>query len=191
LPLDLENRSGWPPDLTILLQKYPREIWPGHANLGETARFWLERHRRFRALGGTLGAAMAQFREGTLSADRFASLFAPRLQVFLSELEGHHHVEDLYYFPVFRMAEKRLVRGFDVLEGDHATIHAAILAVVDAANELLRRVDGDPDSRRTATGAYSDASDRLLGSLLRHLDDEEDLIVPVILDRGEGALFHG
>ena len=187
--LELESRDGWPPDLAVLLKKYPREIWPGHANLGETARFWLERHRRFRALGGTLGAATAQFREGMLSAERFASFFAPRLQVFLSELEGHHQVEDLYYFPVFRMAEKRLVRGFDVLEGDHATIHAAILGVVDAANELLRRVDGDPDSRRTATGAYSEASDWLLGGLLRHLDDEEDLIVPIILDRGEETLF--
>jgi hypothetical protein len=35
---------------------------------------------------------------------------------------------------------------------------------------------------------YADASGLLLKGLVRHLDDEEDLIVPLILDRGEDAL---
>ena len=32
------------------------------------------------------------------------------------------------------------------------------------------------------------ASGALIKGLIRHLDDEEDLIVPLILDRGEDAL---
>jgi hypothetical protein len=78
-----------------------------------------------------------------------------------------------------------------VLEGDHDQIHQEIGAVVDAANGLLQRMASDPDARRTATDEYAGASDRLLKSLLRHLGDEEDLIIPVILDRGEGQLFPG
>ena len=35
---------------------------------------------------------------------------------------------------------------------------------------------------------YAAASGALLKGLIRHLDDEEDLIVPLILDRGEEAL---
>ena len=35
---------------------------------------------------------------------------------------------------------------------------------------------------------YADASAALLKGLVRHLDDEEDLIVPLILDRSEEAL---
>lgn len=175
----------------MLLEKYPREVWPTHANLGETAKFWLGRHNMFRELSAMLGKATADFREGTMPADAFRPFFAPRLQFFLQQLEGHHQVEDLHYFPVFRTAETRLVRGFDVLEGDHEEIHREIGAVVDAANALLQRMESDADARRTATDAYAATSDRLLQSLLRHLDDEEDLIIPVILDRGEGQLFSG
>ena len=189
MTLDLETRSGWPPDLRILLEKYPRDVWPGHANLGQTAQFWLGRHAMFRELGAMLGKATADFHAGSMSADAFRPFFAPRLQFFLQELEGHHYVEDLHYFPVFRAAEARLVRGFDVLEGDHEQIHRDIGAVIDAANGLLRRMDSDPDSRRAATDDYAMTSDRLLNRLLRHLDDEEDLIIPVILDRGESQLF--
>jgi len=40
-----------------------------------------------------------------------------------------------------------------------------------------------------ATDRDADTSERLLKFLVRHLDDEEDLIVPVILDQGERKLF--
>ena len=46
----------------------------------------------------------------------------------------------------------------------------------------------DADRLRFAGDAYADASDRLMILLGRHLDDEEDLIVPLILDRGEHDL---
>jgi iron-sulfur cluster repair protein YtfE (RIC family) len=187
--LQLPNRQGWPPELRVLLEKYPREVWPTHANLGQTAQFWLGRHNMFRELGAMLGKATADFREGTLPADAFRPFFAPRLRFFLQELEGHHHIEDAHYFPVFRAAEPRLIRGFDVLEGDHDEIHREIGAVVDSANALLQRMASGPDDRRTATDQYAATSDRLLKSLLRHLVDEEDLIIPVILDRSEAALF--
>jgi hypothetical protein len=61
--------------------------------------------------------------------------------------------------------------------------------VVDSANALLRSNASDSDARQAATDRYAGSSERLLKSLLRHLDDEEDLIVPVILDRGERELF--
>jgi hypothetical protein len=189
LDLDLGSRAGWPADLRILVEKYPREMWTGHANLGETARFWLERHGFFRKLGGGLAEVTTEFRDGRLPVERFRALFAPRLQLFLSHLEGHHQIEDLHFFPVFRAAEARLARGFDVLEGDHEAIHREIVGVVDAANGLLWAMDGPADPQRRATDLYADASERLLNSLLRHLDDEEDLIVPVILDQGERRLF--
>jgi Hemerythrin HHE cation binding domain len=189
LTLELGSRAGWPAELRILLQKYPREIWPAHANLGETARFWLKRHEFFRKLGGSLGAATAEFREGRVGAEPFRAFFAPRLQLFLSQLEGHHQIEDVHFFPLFRAAEARLARGFEVLEGDHDAIHREISGVVEAANRLLHAIEGPADPQRAATELYADASERLLNSLARHLEDEEDLIVPVILEQGERQLF--
>jgi hemerythrin-like domain-containing protein len=191
LTLKLDTRAGWPADLRVLLEKYPREVWPGHANLGEMARFWLDRHDGFRELGGVLMDATAEFREGKLTPDQFRRFFVPRLQFFLQSLEGHHQIEDHHYFPVFRAAETRLVKGFDVLENDHETLHAAIMGTVDAANALLGTLDRDADARRAATDTYAHASERLVRSMGRHLDDEEDLIVPVILDQGERKLFWG
>jgi hypothetical protein len=41
---------------------------------------------------------------------------------------------------------------------------------------------------RYAGDAFADSGDRLIRMLDRHLDDEEDLIVPLILERSEGAL---
>jgi hypothetical protein len=41
---------------------------------------------------------------------------------------------------------------------------------------------------RFAGEAYAEASNRLLAMLDRHLTDEEDLIVPLILERGEADL---
>ncbi len=191
LSLDLQSRAGWPEELRVLIERYPREAWTGHGNLGEVAQFWLDRHAEFRALGKMLAQATEDFREAKLTPDAFRRFFAPRLQFFLQGLEGHHQIEDFQYFPIFRRAEPRLLKGFDVLEGDHEAIHADILRVVEAANGLLRTLEGGSDALRAATDAYAETSGRLLKSLVRHLDDEEDLIVPVILDQGERKLFYG
>ena len=58
----------------------------------------------------------------------------------------------------------------------------------DTANALLRALAGDADALRRCGDDYAAASGALLKGLIRHLDDEEDLIVPLILDRGEAAL---
>ncbi|HSP48635.1 MAG TPA: hemerythrin domain-containing protein [Pseudolabrys sp.] len=186
--LALARRSGWPEDLRVLIARFPREQWQGHANLGAMTRFWLSRHDMFRELATMIQTIEAQFREGTLSSAEFPRQFVPRLQFLLSQLGVHHQIEDLHYFPIFRAADMRLVRGFDVLEGDHHHIHADMAATADTANAMLRALTGDADALRRCGDAYAAASGDLLKGLIRHLDDEEDLIVPLILDRGEAAL---
>jgi hypothetical protein len=190
-PSSLDTRTGWPQDLRVLVDQYPREVWPGHANLGEMARFWLQRHDGFRQLGRALQTATGDFRSGLITPRDFQNWFAPRLQHFLGQLHEHHNVEDFHYFPLFRAAEERLARGFDVLENDHEVIHAAILATVESANGLLQSLEKDADAQRFAGDGYAEVSDRLLKQLLQHLGDEEDLIIPVILDRGERKLGIG
>jgi iron-sulfur cluster repair protein YtfE (RIC family) len=186
--LALASRSGWPEELRVLMARFPREQWQGHANLGEMARFWLSRHAMFRELSGNIAEITAAFRSGELPAADFPRQLVPRLQFMLSQLNVHHQIEDLHYFPIFRAAEERLARGFDVLEGDHHAIHADMAATADAANALLRALADKSDALKGAGDDYAQASGRLIKGLNRHLDDEEDLIVPLILDRGEDAL---
>jgi len=189
--LALARRSGWPEDLRVLVARYPREQWQGHANLGEMARFWLSRHEMFRELATMIAAIEAEYRSGALPAAEFPRQLVPRLQFLLQQLGVHHQIEDLHYFPIFRAAEARLARGFDVLEGDHHAIHADMAATAETANALLRALAGEPHALKRCGDDYAQASGMLIKGLIRHLDDEEDLIVPLILDRGEEALGVG
>ena len=186
--LALARRTGWPEDLRVLIARFPREQWQGHANLGEMARFWLSRHEMFRELAATIRTVETQFRDGALPPAEFPRHLVPRLQFLLSQLDLHHQIEDLHYFPIFRAAEARLARGFDVLEGDHHAIHADMEHAATTANALLRALASKPQALQRCGDDYAAASDALLRGLIRHLDDEEDLIVPLILDRGEQAL---
>jgi hemerythrin-like domain-containing protein len=184
----LERRDGLPEDLRFLAERYPREEWQDHSNIRGMAMLWLQRHDMFRELGGILTGAISGFREGKTSPREFAGFFAPRLNFFLGHLDGHHNIEDQVYFPAFARAESRLKRGFDILDSDHHLIHGALEQNAETANAFLQALDGDADKQRFAADAYADANERLVAMLSRHLDDEEDLIIPLILDRGDHGL---
>ncbi len=190
LPKDLriESRKKLPEDLRFLVEKYPRETWEGHANIGDMARFWLQRHDMFRELSGMLQKSVGDYREGLLQPPEFARWFAPRLRFFLQQLHGHHEVEDLHYFPVFARAEPRLQRGFDILDSDHHVIHDALERNGETARAFLMALQQDDDAKRFAADAYADENARLIEMLTRHLYDEEDIIIPLMLDRGEESL---
>ena len=194
--LGLAQREGWPAELRVLAERYPREVWAGHANLGAMAQFWLARHDMFRQLAASLEAGTARFRAGESATADYPQWFAPRLQFFLEQLHAHHQIEDFHYFPIFRAADERLARGFDVLEADHVALHHDIERSVAAANAMLRALANntgvsDADALRRAGDDYAAASGPLLKGLARHLEDEEDIIVPLILARGEDALGVG
>ncbi len=115
-------------------------------------------------------------------------MFVPRLQFLLEQLDVHHQIEDYHHFPRLRAADERLARGFDILEQDHHAIHADMAATAQAANAMLHALAGDADTLRRRGDDYAAASGKLIAGLVQHLDDEEDLIVPLVLDRGEEAL---
>ena len=184
----LETREGLPDDLRFLAEQYPRGEWQAHSNIHGMAGFWLQRHDMFREMGVLLTGGIADYREGRKDAREFAAFFAPRLNLFLGNLDGHHNVEDHHYFPVFAKAEPRLKRGFDILDGDHHLIHDALERNAETANAFLRALQESEDRQRFAADAYADENSRLIAMLKRHLDDEEDLIIPLILDRGDRDL---
>ena len=184
----LETREGLPDDLRFLVEQYPRGEWQAHSNIHGMAGFWLQRHDMFREMGVLLTGGIADYREGRSDARQFASFFAPRLNFFLGHLDGHHNIEDHHYFPIFARVESRLKRGFDILDSDHHLIHDALERNAGTANEFLRALDENEDRQRFAADGYASENERLVAMLKRHLDDEEDLIIPLILDRGDRDL---
>lgn len=181
---DLDQRQGLPAELLFLLLRHPRDAWSG-GRLGVTAQFWLERHAAFRQLGEALQQRADAFLGQASEAEDFRDWFAPRLQMLLSELQGHHQIEDLHYFPAFRAAEPKLVPGFEILDRDHKTLHNSLVETAEAANALLQALARDPQAAAGPAEDYAATSRRLLTRMLRHLDDEEDLVIPLLIARGE------
>jgi hypothetical protein len=187
--LHLPTRRGLPNEVAYLREAYPRADWQGHANYGELAGFWLHMHDSLRGQGGQLKQATDAFGQGRWPAGAdFPSVFVPRFNQFLGHLNGHHQIEDSAYFPKFRALDPRMVAGFAILEADHGLIHEQIVASVDAARTLLQALAQGGDAQRYAVDAYSGVTDRLLDLLGRHLADEEDLVIPGMLEHGERSL---
>jgi hemerythrin-like domain-containing protein len=185
---ELSTRADLPEDLKFLLKRYPRENWTGNPNVGPTAAFWLQRHAMFRELGGSLLNGATNYWEEKIGADDFRKWLVPRLQFFLSSLDDHHRVEDGAYFPRFQAIEPKLARGFEILDSDHHILHDNIERIIVTVNTLLQADARDKDALRWAADAHADASASMLGMLGRHLDDEEDLVIPLLMDRGEASL---
>lgn len=181
---DLDHRSGWSEELKGLLARHPRPTWSQARS--PIAQFWLDRHEEFRRTAVELQAMTRTFRAGRKSPEELAGWTAPRLHAFLASLHGHHQIEDFHYFPAFREARKELAVGFDVLASDHELLHRGIIEMMDTFNSLLV-LAGAPgaasrDALLLAGERYVDVVDVMLRRLARHLDDEEDLIIPVMLD---------
>jgi hypothetical protein len=187
-PFALDARNALPAEWLALLQRHPRAGWADHPNLGMTARFWLDRHAAFRGLGRDLQKRAEGFQGGGVALEDFQTWFAPRLQLLLGELNGHHQVEDFHYFPVFRRAAPQLDAGIDLLDRDHKTLHLDLVETAEAANALLQALARQPAGAEGPAAAYAETSTRLLRRMERHLDDEEDLVIPLFLERGEAAL---
>ena len=178
-------------ELRVLARRHPRETWTAHANLGETARFWLRRHALFRQLDGIIRDGAEAALDGRTEAAEFKPRLARHLGWYLRQLEEHHWVEDHHYFPVFRRAEPRLAAGFELLERDHDAIHAAIGGIIERANAVLAQQGAGGAAFRSDLARFRDAHVDLGRELGRHLDDEEDLVIPLILERGEPSLIGG
>ncbi|MDA8870442.1 hemerythrin domain-containing protein [Rhizobiaceae bacterium] len=185
--LNIDVRSGLPEDWTFLLEKHPKDTWQGNSRLGEHATFWLAIHRNFRMMAAHLTSVSNDYREGRVDGETFRRALAPRLQQFLGTLDHHHRIEDHHFFPHFIAAEPRFEAGIALLEADHEVIDEQVHTMVERANALLR-AQGQEAVKRSGAD-FADGSDRIVALLHRHLDDEEDIVVPLMLDRGEVELL--
>jgi hemerythrin HHE cation binding domain-containing protein len=186
--LSADSSGNWPGELLFLLERHPRTSWP--IARSATVAFWLDVHNRLRRDAAGLDAAGDEYRGGRLSPAQLAVVAAPRLRGLVAAMQGHHQIEDFEYFPEFRRAEPRLATGFDRLEREHALLSRSVDAALAALAELHAVVErrAEPATAATlklAAQRYVDAAATLSADLLRHLHDEENLVVPLLLERGD------
>ncbi len=184
---DLATRTGLPDALRVLVAEYPRDGWQADPNFQGLVAFWLERHMMFRKLMGMMQADARALLDREIDPQRFAGKLSRLGGMFVEQLHGHHTIEDTHYFPVLAAREPRIEKGFGILDRDHHALDAHLDRFVKGANGVLHRLD-DPGVLMTRTGRFEADLARLAALLDRHLADEEDLVVPVILRHGAAGL---
>ena len=177
---DLQHRKTLPDALRVLLNDYPREDWESHTNFDGLTRFWLERHLMFRDLQARLQEETRAYLAGATAPQTFGGQAARMGGFLIQQLHGHHQIEDHHYFPVLARAEPRLERGFILLDADHHALDAELQALTEAFNDTLRPLSAGTPARDQA-GRLEERLAGFGGFLDRHLSDEEELVVPVIL----------
>ena len=178
--LDLSHRTALPDALRVLLAEYPREAWEADPNFSALIRFWLDRHQMFRALIEQMDKDVQEALDGDMEPGFYVQKLARFGGGFANELHGHHQIEDMHYFPVLEQQDARISSGFGILDKDHHQIDALLHGFADAANQLLRD-PGTGSAFRDKSGAVKTELDRMAPMLDRHLVDEEELVVPVLL----------
>ena len=179
-PTDLTTRDRLPEALRALLRDYPRADWQGHDNFAGLVAFWLDRHLMFRRLTEALRRDAEAAIDRRMDAQSHAARLSRHGGMLVGQLHGHHQIEDMHYFPVLTRLERPLERGFEILDRDHHALDALLGRFTDAANAVLQGKDGP--------GPFHEELLSFERFLHRHLEDEEDLIVPVILKHGEDGL---
>jgi len=101
----------------------------------------------------------------------------------LQQLEGHHQIEDQHYFPQISILDSRAEKGFAMLDSDHDALHHMIEETVPVTNDALTAIQNGIDARG-AVEVLRKHQLNFQSQLLRHLSDEEELVVPVILEHG-------
>ncbi len=183
----LETRDALPEPLRVLLQDYPREAWEADANFSHLIRFWLDRHVMFRRIMATMRSETEQVLDRSMEPRTYAAHLSRYGSTFLNDLHGHHQIEDVHYFPHLKLLDARISRGFDILDRDHHAIDGHLHAFAEQANAVLHAIEAR-ENAESAQGTLKAGLKRLDGFLDRHLSDEEELVVPVLLKHAPAGM---
>ncbi|MEO1638482.1 MAG: hemerythrin domain-containing protein [Pseudomonadota bacterium] len=179
----LADRDGLPDALRVLVKEYPRETWETDPGFDELTRFWLDRHLMFRRLLEEVTKANQAVLDTNLDPQRYAATLSRYGGMLVQGLHEHHTIEDQYYFPKLSQNDSRILKGFDILDSDHHALDRYLLDFTTKANATLQGAQ-TTSGLVDAVGALHTATGQLANLLDRHLIDEEELVVPVILRYG-------
>lgn len=185
-PLALDRRKGLPDALLTLAKRHPRAGWADSAGMSGTAGMWLERHGFFRALSEHIRDGLRGFGAGRQDSGAYLARFQREMGALLSQLDGHHRIEDGHYFPLFAQAAPQMKQGFEILDRDHHTLHESLHGLATASRELISLAQGGRAEAdiRDAGARLGETVTGFRPLLVRHLDDEEDIIIPLLIERG-------
>ncbi len=179
--LVLAKRTGLPDPLRVLIKEFPREAWQSHPAYSQLIAFWLDRHLMFRRLLAHLNDDLHGVMNGQSDPEAYKRSLSRFGGMLINQLHGHHQIEDAKYFPVMAQLDARVARGFDLLDSDHHAMDELLSGLADSANAVLQTDVGKTANFRDTLGGLHGVLDGFGTMLNRHLIDEEELVVPVLL----------
>ena len=101
--------------------------------------------------------------------------------LLVKNLHGHHHWEDHSFFPELLRADERFEAGLDTLESDHLALDHILGQLTRQGNRVVKLMQLDEAQAYEEAGALHGVGALISAFLERHLSDEEDLAVPLLL----------
>ncbi len=177
----LSQRQALPDDMRLLLSDYPREAWPDHPNFAASIENWMGAHQMFRRLGDITRSETERYLDKTRDADDFAGRLSVYGNLLVRNLHGHHGWEDRSFFPELSRADPRFEAGLGMLEADHGVLDGVLDRFTHTGNRVVKLIQLDEAQARDEAGDLHRIASEIESYLARHLSDEEDLVVPILL----------
>jgi hypothetical protein len=175
----LAKRPGLTAELRKLLFDTPKEEWGSHNNYWRGAEMWQGIHRSLLHESGLFVAGLEKLADMP-KGEMESGLLLNNLRHIGGHLIGHahvhHHVEDDHYFPRFKEVFPQLGRPIDLLDCDHRVLEETL----DAVEYHVRALQAEIADKDRIGAALEDAK-KLDKILNRHLEDEEDIVIPALL----------
>lgn len=168
-------------DMRILLDDYPREAWETHPNFRQATRNWLGAHQMFRRLSEAVRKDAEQYLDGQMDGRGYAERLSYRGNALVGNLHGHHGWEDHSYFPELSAADPRFDAGLAILENDHQVLDKILHEFTDSAIRTINFEGINQTKTKDEAGRLHEHAQAIEKLLARHLVDEEELAVPIII----------
>ncbi len=175
----LAKRPGLTAELRKLLFDTPKAEWGSHNNYWRGADMWQAIHRSLLHESGLFVTGLEKVIDMP-KGEMDSALLLNNLRQLGGHLVGHahvhHHVEDDNYFPRFKEVFPQLGRPIDLLDSDHRVLEETL----DAVENHVRALQAENADKDRLASVLADA--RKLDHILnRHLEDEEDIVIPALL----------
>lgn len=169
-------------DSLVALAEWPPQRWPGHPGYAGLASHWQDIHRAMVHNLGIVEASLRALADGELADEerrRLAGQIGAAAMQSVEHLHGHHRLEDQSMFPQLLRASPALARPLNLLEADHIVLNA----LLGPFEHALARLPA-ADAPASAWDAVAEAGGRVARVARRHIEDEEEIVIPVVLGMG-------
>lgn len=180
-PTTIVRQGPLPKEMRTLLRDYPRKAWPDHPNFAASIQNWMDAHLMFKRLADITRKETELYLDNARDPEEYAGRLAYYGNHLVRNLHGHHGWEDHQFFPELSRADERFDQGLETLEADHVALNDVLDRFTRAANRTVKLIQLDEPQAQGEAGAMHGLTTEIGAFLDRHLADEEELVVPILL----------